>query len=436
MQIIGLNTPQNHRPFKGALFNAASYVEASTLLNKGIVDIGGFVIPQAVMSNNKDESVERVFKSLLYFVFTFVSPFVLLPMINKIALRSAKLVKNFNTDEKRILEMSKKYLSTTAEDMLKGIKETSKRLFNDENKFNSLTKRFEDPEELRQRLIKTHTKVLTTDFLTTNLMVGAIPWLGNMLTKYRTNRSGYSGTYEMADESFTKKASEKHEKSKKKRQAATFLLAVLPALTVPPLLKKGMMNKNLGKITGWFNKNSHKFDYLNAKSMSRLTALIMWITSDYFPYQLACRDKYEYRDTVIRGTSIGLVFWGGDLLLKKILAKTSDKLFGTKLMNTETKTAFRISDLKDVNINKFKSLKNIDMKTLQKTRNAAIGLYILNLATVSATLGFGLPAMLNRLLRRTVNKDMQTRFTTSKPAAFEAFNLDTTKRTSKLINVQ
>ena len=60
---------------QNTLFNTMANIESNILLNKGITDIGGFVIPQAIMSNNKDESIERVFKSLLYFIFTFISPF-------------------------------------------------------------------------------------------------------------------------------------------------------------------------------------------------------------------------------------------------------------------------------------------------------------------------------------------------------------------------
>lgn len=61
--------------FNGTALNVCAAIESNILLNKGITDIGGFVVPQAIMSNNKDEAAERVFKSMLYFIFTFVSPF-------------------------------------------------------------------------------------------------------------------------------------------------------------------------------------------------------------------------------------------------------------------------------------------------------------------------------------------------------------------------
>ena len=404
--MIVQSTRNNTVSFKqSSVFNTMANIESNILLNKGITDIGGFVIPQAIMSNNKDESVERVFKSLLYFIFTFISPFLLLPFINKYALKSNKILENLSGKEKKIIEVPKKYLTQGTDKMLEGIKKTAHNIFGDENKFNPIIEKFPDKEELRKKLINAHTEILFTDFLTTNLMVASIPWLGNALTKYRTKCSGYSGTYKMADEEFTRKAAEKHNKTKNLRQAATLGLAILPALTIPFALRKGMLNGSSGnnKILKWFNKNASEFDYKNSIYMSRLTALIMWLTSDYFPYQLACRDKYEYRDTVIRGTSIGLVFWGGDLFLKNTFSKFSDKVFKTNLMNKTEKRPYRLSELK--NAENIEELKQLPKAILNRTRNAGVGLYALNLAIIMGTLGFGLPAGLNKLLRTKVTED-------------------------------
>lgn len=188
--MIVQSTRNNTVSFKqSSVFNTMANIESNILLNKGITDIGGFVIPQAIMSNNKDESVERVFKSLLYFIFTFISPFLLLPFINKYALKSNKILENLSGKEKKIIEVPKKYLTQGTDKMLEGIKKTAQNIFGDENKFNPIIEKFTDKEELRKKLINTHTEILFTDFLTTNLMVASIPWLGNALTKYRTKRS-------------------------------------------------------------------------------------------------------------------------------------------------------------------------------------------------------------------------------------------------------
>ena len=330
---------------------------------------------------------------------------MLLPFVNKHALKTNKIVDNLSGEQKKILEVSKKYLTQGTDKMVEVIKKTAKNIFGDENKFNPTLERFSDKEELRQKLINAYSEVLFADFLATNVMVASIPWLGNALTKYRTKRSGYSGTYKMADEDFTKKAALEHDKTKKLRQSATAALALLPSLTVPFALKKGMLkgSGSSNKIFKWFNKNASAFDYKNSIYMSRLTGLIMWLTGDYFPYQLACRDKYEYRDTVIRGTSIGLVFWGGDLFLKNVFSKFSDKVFKTNLMNKKENRPYRLSELK--NAENLDELKNLPANILKKTQKAGIGLYLFNLAIIMGTLGFGLPAGLNKLLRTKVNED-------------------------------
>lgn len=386
MQVSRINSRDKNLPlFKGAGGNYLANIESNILLNKGITDIGGFVVPQAIMSNNKDEAIERVFKSFLYFCFTFLSPFVLLPLINKHAL------KNFNKDELKILEVSKKYLAKDSVYMKEGIKKTSQTLFGNENKFNSILKRYANPEDLRKELINAHSKILTADFVSTNLLVASIPWLGNALTKYRTKRSGYSGTYKLADEEFTQKKAKEHDKTKALRQAGTMVSALLPGLIIPYALRKGMLAGNAktrNTISNLFNRNAHNFDYKNAIFMSRATALAMWVSSDYIPYQLACRDKYELKDNLIRGGCIGLVFWGGDLVLKKLLARTSDRLLGTNILNKADNSVYSLKELKD-----------------SKSKKVASALYILNLLMIMGTLGFGLPALLNKTLKKNIEKD-------------------------------
>lgn len=311
-------------------FGVVSNIESNLLLNKGITEIGGFIIPQAIMANNTDESIERSFKSILYFLITFVSPIVLLPLFNRKALSHYNITSNFKNNEKRILEVSKKYLTKDGEYLKKGMKLKSQELFDNTEGFDSILEKYNmDAEKLRKDLIDTHTSIHFADLLTTNLMVASYPWLGNLFTKYRTSRSGYSGTYKMADEKFTKEIASKTDKTKKIRQTITFCLAILPALTLPLTLKTAMLKgrSNNNKILKWLNNNADMFDYKKAMYMSRATALAMWLTGDYLPNLLASRDKYELNDSLIRATVLDSFFWGGDLLLKKLLAKGSDKIF-------------------------------------------------------------------------------------------------------------
>ena len=50
----------NTLPFKGFnIYNATSYVQDHTLINRGITTLGGSTAPQCIMSNNKYEAQER-----------------------------------------------------------------------------------------------------------------------------------------------------------------------------------------------------------------------------------------------------------------------------------------------------------------------------------------------------------------------------------------
>jgi len=377
------------------------------LLNKGITEVGGFIIPQAIMANNKDESIERSFKSTLYFLMTFVSPVFLLPLFNKKWLAHYNITKNLNNNDKRILEVSKKYLTKDGKYLKKGIELKSQELFGNTNEFNSVLEKYSnDTEKLRKDLINAHTAIHFTDLLTTNLMVASYPWLGNLFTQYRTKRSGYSGTYQMADEEFTKKSASKANETQTLRRALTLGLAMIPALTLPMLLKKGMLNglkSNNNNILKWFNKNAGMFDYKKAMYMSRATALALWLTGDYLPNMLASRDKYELKDNLIRITLMDAFFWGGDLLLKTLLAKGSDKLFNTHLINKNTNSPYTLDNLK--NYKNIENLKHLSEKSIKKTKQAYVSLYILNLGILMSTLGFGLPVLLNRMLRKRVEED-------------------------------
>ena len=57
------------------------------------------------------------------------------------------------------------------------------------------------------------------------------------------------------------------------------------------------------------------------------------------------------------------------------------------------------------NAENIEELKQLPKAILNHTRNAGVGLYALNLAIIMGTLGFGLPAGLNKLLRTKVTED-------------------------------
>ncbi len=107
------------------IYNTTAKIQQNTLLNRGIIEVAGVSIPQIAMSNNKDEAIERSIMQVLYFSMSFLTPFILLPLFNRSALKSTGIVKNFKNSEKRIMEVSKKYLSGTAKEMEEGIRKTA-----------------------------------------------------------------------------------------------------------------------------------------------------------------------------------------------------------------------------------------------------------------------------------------------------------------------
>ena len=177
MFINNLNyNKSNKRIFLGniSVFNVVQNIESNLLLNKGITEVGGFIIPQAIMANNKDESIERTFKSTLYFLITFISPLFLLPLFNRKVLSHYNITKNFNNNDKKILEVSKKYLTKDGKYLKKGIELKSQELYGNTKEFNSILEKYDnDTEKLRKDLINAHTSIHFIDLLTTNLMVAS-----------------------------------------------------------------------------------------------------------------------------------------------------------------------------------------------------------------------------------------------------------------------
>lgn len=368
------------------LYNTTAEIQKNTLLNRGIIEVGGVNIPQIMMSNNKDEAIERSIMQVLYFSMSFLSPFILLPFFNKNALKSTGIVKNFNNSEKRILEVSKKYLTGTEDEMISGIRKTAKELSNKDKNidsdFENILNRFNNKDELRQKLIKAHEKILRNDYLTTTAMWGLTPWICTETTEKRTHRKGFSAAYKLRDDIVD---SETYQKSKRKKFCATILLSALPSIIFPKLIMKGIKS---GKL----KNHAELFDYTKAMFMSKTIFATMWLLSDYPNQLIQSRDKDERKDRTIRiGTMIAM-FFGGDFVLNNILGRTSDKIFNTKIMDG----AF---------LKSFKDIEKLEGNTLKKSKRTGVMVYWTSLLANCLLLGFGLPAILNRMLRQNIQKE-------------------------------
>lgn len=92
------------------------------MLNKAVMDVGGYELPYIAMANNKIERKERAAKSALYLLGAFASPLLLLPLFNRVFLRKSGIIKKFWSKKAHIIRLSNDYLTGSSRHTEKGIK--------------------------------------------------------------------------------------------------------------------------------------------------------------------------------------------------------------------------------------------------------------------------------------------------------------------------
>ena len=133
----------NTLPFRGFnIYNATAYVQDHTLINRGITTLGGSTVPQCIMSNNKYEAQERAIMGGVYFIASYLTPILLIPLYNKNFLRNKGVIKSVEGCAKNIIQVSKKYLTPDA-DLWKGLELTAKK-FDAKNKNNETLNAFKE----------------------------------------------------------------------------------------------------------------------------------------------------------------------------------------------------------------------------------------------------------------------------------------------------
>ncbi len=417
----------NRISFKSSanLYNLTSRVQENTLLNRGILEIGGIAAPQVAMSNNKDEAIERAGLSGIFFGISFLTPFVLIPRFNKFFLKRSGIVNDFKGVEKKILEVSKKHLTKDADTMVKGIRETADHLdtINKTTKhkeaFEKIINRFSDKEVLRQKLLNTHKNIHTSDFLTTEWMLGAMPWAIMEFTEFRTHKKGFSAAFKMKENTVDDK---KYQSDKHKKMLANAVVATVPAILAPRLISKGIgqnhkaliesknfIKKGYGNLLEFIKKKADCFDYTNSIFMSKTIFALMWLLSDYPNCLICSRDKHEMKDKAIRYGFMNVMFFGGDFFLNNVMGRLSDKFAGTKIMKTETlpKDAgfFKRFGMQMRNFKDLPNIEGLSKKELNKTKNMSAGIYWASLLINMGIIGIGLPAFLNKMLRNDIEKE-------------------------------
>lgn len=234
----------------------------------------------------------------------------------------------------------------------------------------------------------------------------ATPWAAMEITKIRTKRSGFSATYSMIDENQSKINSQKHEKEKKKKLLYTAVISIIPAFIFPKLITKGLTSNS--KVLNIIKKIPQNFNYTKGIFPTKTIIGAIWLLCDYPANIISARDKYEKRDRAIRGMGTVATFFFGDFILNNLLGRVSDKVLKTQIID-RTKfynpNFFKRFLLQPKNFFELDTLKDIPPKLLKRTRNIGASLYWLTLVANMGLIGFAVPAVLNKMLKKSIKED-------------------------------
>lgn len=394
MKICHINNDDRIGFKANPFITSACYLDERVLLGKAVLDVTALDAPQIIMANNEQERREKFNKAAFSFTLGYLSPLVTLPLTNRLAMKHiAKLTKKFTSKDANLIQLSNKYLVNSKETK-KGMELLSKELKTD---YSSIMNNVSgDYEKIRKKLINAKNAVLAFDLFFTAASIGSVGFFNNWQTKRKTKQDGYSAEFNMADKSVVEKRAESFKKTETLRQAAW--VAILSLLTLSPLLlKRGLTSDKTNSFTKYIKKIAPNFDYTDGIFMKRLP-FFMSAIGLYSGIILASRNKTEMKDTTIRSSVSTAAYFGGDILIGSMLGRLSDNFLKTNIMKKDCEKSF---------INKLippaKSLKELD----GKSKSIGAALYWINLAMLSACMGFGIPYLINKMIRKDVNKDLE-----------------------------
>lgn len=395
---------QNHQTFKGiSPYSSAVFMENNVLMNKALFDLAGSDVPWVVMANNKEERRERTNRAMLSFGLIFISPLVILPLVNRASMKYiAKLTPKLMAKEYNAIRLSNKHLINTqkTEAGLAALERKYKGKVN----FDSLKEKADgDFEKIRLGIIKAKNAVLAADFLLVGGAFGSIGFFNAHQTKKKTGQSGYSAEMEMADKSVVEKRARKYEKTAGLRLGTFLTLLGGLIVGVPLAMKHGLSSNKATKFNSFVKKHAKKLDYVDAIFAKRW-AMALSLAVAQSGICLASRNKTELKDNAIRSSVGFAIFFGGDLLLARLFSNLSDKLFKTKLVDyTHKKDKFMHKILPPV-----KPLRGIEQLKHSKTKGAAGAIFWLTFALTAASTGVIVPYLINKLIKKDVEKDVNS----------------------------
>lgn len=424
MQIQGFDRVHERKSFKGAgFYNNVAELQSNIILSRALIDLVGCDVPWVVMANNNNERIERARRYSIVFILAFMSPMLLVPVLNRAAMKHfSKLTKSLWSNNHKAIHLSNEYLvnaEKTKEGLIKLAQETStgpvEALYYKLTKKKPLEQKLNleeliesvggDWEKLRQKIINTKNMVLFADFLSSGVALGSMGFINNYLTKRKTGQAGFSAELKMAEKGIIEKRADNYEKNKNKRYAMFATLALSISTFFPLVTKHGLSNAAKTGFSGFVKRHATLMDYNSGIYMSRL-AFLMLMVVNHGGLLIASRNKTEVKDNLARMGTADTVFFGGDLLLASLFAGVSDRLFKTQLRQEGQTSTFRKIFPKP------KSLKQINEMVEQglissKHKKIAMGLYWLNIACLAAAMGFGIPAIINKMIKHDVSQDVE-----------------------------
>jgi len=370
----------------------SSFIESRVLINKALVD-ASVDVPTVLLANNRTEQKERLRRASVGWSIGFATPFVTLPLTNRISTLS--ITKNPFSRENNIIQISNKELNTVenTQDALKKIAEKYK--FNPEE----IIKRCGGIKKFRKKLINAKTGVRAFDYLFTAGSLGCIGYFNNYMTRKKTGQNGFSAEFEMADREAVEKRAANYDKREKLMK--TSFAALLTLLTASTLLtRKAIVTNSQKGFLGKLNKHSHLFNYDDGILMKRLPMFLTMMVA-YYGVASASRNYTEMKDNLVRSIAGGGAFFGGDILIGSILAQLSDKYLNTAIIdkncskNWINKLIPPVKHLKDLN---------------GRSKQAGTVIFWMNMASLSAIIGFGVPSLLNKMIKKDVEKSIITEY--------------------------
>lgn len=388
-----LTSCDNHSTLNFKNAGVAAFLEENVMLNKALLD-ASVDVPFVCFANNDIERRERLRRVSVNYTLCFLSPFLTLPLTNRLAMRYiAKLTPKIFAKESSLIHISNKYLKDK-EALKEGIKLLSEKEKTDYSKI--IQSCGGDFEKLRKKIINAKNAVLGFDFLFSAGSVSGMAFLNNKITKDNTKMDGYSAEMELADKDTVEKRARKYKASEPIRKGIT--IGLIGALTAFPLIiNKGLASKKTTGFAGFIKKHAHQFDYTRGIFMKRLP-LLMFLTTGMTGVALASRNQTELKNNLLLNGSGLAVYFGGDILINSLLARFSDKFLKTKIIDK----------------NAPKTLKNkllpptIPIKNLKgKSKKVASVNFFINLALLALSYGLGLPYAMNKIVRHDLQKQKE-----------------------------